>query len=518
MRFAVALPLRNVAELARFLSAVSDPKSPLYARFLTHDQFLSRYAPLATDLAAVARSLRDAGLNVCVSDQAVDAGGSRAQVERYFATRLKLAATGATSLRRLALPPALASRHAMVVGLDGLLMHVHSRIVPKNYRSAVGPYFTSDLKQAYRYPSFTQAGGRGVKIGIVIDSPVMPRDINAYFQAQHIGVTANVTNQSVAGGGTYDPSSSETREATLDVEQSLGMAPRAAVTVFNIPSLGSVDAYDGYGAVIADASVKVVNSSWGTCESDRPFGTYQPYELLFTEGIAEGQTFVASSGDNADSSCGANAQGNPNVRGVQWPASSTQVLAVGGTNLTTQYTRGTNDSGYVSEQAFQDNLGNGAHWGSGGGWSTPGYFRRQSWQVGFDPRLQRGVPDVSLHMGGCPNGVVGQCRASDSSDVLVLAGRRSGVIGTSAAAPDIAGLIALVIEGKHQPQGMGDIHVLLYLDASVGNWRRGISGNNGYPTTRTAWDPVLGVGTPIDAYKVAGLTQAAGLPGTPSNP
>jgi kumamolisin len=173
----------------------------------------------------------------------------------------------------------------------------------------------------------------------------------------------------------------------------------------------------------------------------------------------------------------------------------------------------------VSEEAFEDNLRGGAHWGSGGGYSTPGYFERQSWQVGFDPRRQRGVPDVALHMGGCPNGAVLPCNPNDSSDYLTLNGRIIDVIGTSAASPDICGLIALTIEGEHQPQGMGDIHVLLYLSAMTpGMWHRGIPGNNGYATTAGKWDPVLGIGTPVAAYKIAGARTPAGVPGTASNP
>ena len=528
VRFAVALPLRNQAALHRFLAEVSDPRSPQYAHFLTHEQFLERYAPAARDLAVVARSLRNAGFNVSVSDQAVHAGGSHALAERYFATRLNAdAAGGFVRARELALPAALAARGAMVVGFEPMHFHVDSRVFaaagdaaihPRNATSAVGPYYTSDLKQAYQFPSFQQVSGRNVTIGIVMASPVMSSDIQVYFNVQRIPLTVRVENSSVAGGGTYDPSSGNTKEATLDVEQALGMAPRAKAIVFNPPSLSSGDVYDAYGAVIADPRVKIVNSSFSHCESEDPFRDYQPFEQDFQEGIAEGQTFVASSGDNADSACGSNAQGNSNVRGVAWPASSIQVLAVGGTNLTTQFVRGTKASGYVSEQAYEDNTGSGSAWGSGGGYSTPGYFARQSWQEGFDPRPQRGVPDVSLHMGGCPNDVVGPCRASDSSDVLVLAGRSLSAIGTSASSPDMCGLIALAIEGEHQPSGFGDIHDLLYVNASEGNWRRGIHGFNGYTTNGSAWDPVVGLGTPIAAYKIAGATAAAGVPGTPSNP
>ncbi len=57
VRFVVSLPLRNEAELDRVLAAISDPQSPQYRHFITRDQFLQRYAPLAADLGAVAEDL-----------------------------------------------------------------------------------------------------------------------------------------------------------------------------------------------------------------------------------------------------------------------------------------------------------------------------------------------------------------------------------------------------------------------------------------------------------------------------
>jgi subtilase family serine protease len=527
VQFAVALPLRNVVELHRFLLDVANPASASYAHFLTNAQFVARYAPASADLAAVAAELRAAGFNVSVSDQAVHAGGTRAQAERYFAARLVAGPQEAFERAGpLRLSNALVRRGAMVVGFEAMHFRVHSRTValprgwrPDNFHSAFGPYFTSDLKEAYQFPSYREATGRGATIGIVISSPIEISDISAYFGAQHIPGMPKVTNVSVAGGGTYDPSTSDTSEATLDVEQSLGMAPGARALVFNFPSLSSGNVYDGYGAVVARDAVKVVNSSFGFCESANPFHDYAPFDQLFVEGIAEGQTFVASSGDHGDSSCGANAQGNPDVRGVSWPASSFNVLAVGGTNLKTQHSGGTNNSGYVSEEAHQDDLGGGSHWGSGGGYSTPGYYARQSWQDGFDPRPTRGVPDVALHMGGCPGDAILPCNPDDSSDVMTIGGALVGVIGTSAAAPDMVGLIALSMEIKHQPEGFGDIHDLVYISAATpGLWRSEIHGYNGYPTTTGAWDPVLGIGTPIAAYKFAGANSASGAPGSASNP
>jgi subtilase family serine protease len=95
-------------------------------------------------------------------------------------------------------------------------------------------------------------------------------------------------------------------------------------------------------------------------------------------------------------------------------------------------------------------------------------------------------------------------------------GQWSEIIGTSAAAPDIAGLLALRIQVQHKV--LGDVHYWLYNETTHATiMRRGIPGNNGYPTTTGYWDPVLGLGTPY-ANTFAGTTTVAGIPGSASNP
>ena len=98
---------------------------------------------------------------------------------------------------------------------------------------------------------------------------------------------------------------------------------------------------------------------------------------MFKQGIAAGVTWVAASGDHGAYQCGFSGTG-PSAQptfakiGVSWPAVSPYVLAVGGTNLTTNFVAKSNDSAYVSESAFKDTKpsNGGLYWGSGGGYST----------------------------------------------------------------------------------------------------------------------------------------------------
>ncbi|HTX58132.1 MAG TPA: S53 family peptidase [Verrucomicrobiae bacterium] len=519
VRFDVVLPLRNEGELNRFIAQSSEPDSPQYGQRLTRAQFLARYAPSQADLAAIASDLRSRGFNVSIMDQAVAAGGTRAQVSAYFGRSGR------------ALPEALARRRAGVIGLQAMPpVHTFSRLVPvpagmrpHNAFSPLGPYFPVDLKQAYQFPSYLDATGKGVKIGIVIDSPIHPSDLKYFFTTRlHIAPAPSVTVVNVGGGAGFG---NDTGEATLDVEQAGAIAPGAKIVVFNVKSLDATAIYDGYQAAIDTKGLTLVNSSFGGCEQGAG-SLLVSLDSLYKEGIAvNGTTFVAASGDHGADQCGA----NNNAVGVVWPADSPYVLAVGGTNLVTGHVASSNDSTYAHEYAYDDVKpdSGGNVWGSGGGYSTQ--YARPSWQDGFVSKNARGLPDLALHMGGMlfsnfgtlGNYGSGTCQAQKcspygSSDLEYENGELYLAAGTSASSPDIVGMIALWTQLRHKP--FGDIHSVIYKAAAKGMFRRGIAGNNGFPTTSGSWDPVLGVGTPVAAYKLLGAKAAAGTPGSSSNP
>ena len=80
----VHLRLRDEASAEAELAAISDPKSPSYGRFLSAEEFASKYGPTAEDVAAVRAHLESHGLTIA------HVPGNRAFV----------AATGTVSPRR----------------------------------------------------------------------------------------------------------------------------------------------------------------------------------------------------------------------------------------------------------------------------------------------------------------------------------------------------------------------------------------------------------------------------------
>jgi kumamolisin len=390
--------------------------------------------------------------------------------------------------------------------------------------------------------------GKGVTVGVLMEGAYNPSDMTAFFAHEKLAVP-KMSTVNINGGAAYDPDGST--ETHLDMQQVGGMAPNAKVILYNLPDLSDDNIIDGLLTIINDNKADVVNMSFGGAElfytpdyngGDDYTGMLGIYDDIFKLGNALGITFVASSGDqgalsapppacfepDATSACGAM------QASVETPASSPHVTGVGGTNLTTTYSTTSLDSKYVSEQAYGDPLvadlfwgtpATGNIWGSGGGTSI--YYKKPlfQWLVDTGSNKYRTVPDVAGHMGGCPYGTVSECPACDSSVVVAIAGGLYAVIGTSASAPDFAGLLALKVE-RNNGIRLGNENTEIYALAALQNagipvkfYHDNIPGYNGLYSTKKGYNRVLGNGTVIGInFLLAPWVPAAGTPQTPSNP
>ena len=527
--FAVKLPLRNRSALDALHAAQHDPASPLYHHWLTAAEFATRFGPSPADKAAVARELQAAGFTVKIGSQAVFAHGSEPAAERYFHTSSNFRSPDGISRavlgprRPLQRSPLVQSLGAHIVGLDGLPewhsnaeFDVNHAFRPFNDNGPLGPYAPPALREAYYYPSYAVATGAKTAIGIISSSPVSTADVNEFVAGTGNyapgGKYPTIVEEPIDGGGTYNASGAATGEVTLDVEYSLGSAPGATIAIFDIPFLSAGELLEAYATAL-NSAVDIVSSSIGGCE--KAYANYpgvwelEALDDVFYEGSVEGVTFVGASGDNGAFECGTGTT-STNLS-VQTPTDDPFMTGVGGTtSLRTQYVPGTYDSGYVSETsyAYAYTGHGGSVWGSDGGYSV--IWDKPTYQNGFVAGNVRGVPDVAMHMGGFGSG--------DSSDQIIVGGQVEGVAGTSAAAPEFAGLLALRVQLKGR---LGDFNPEMYaLAKTKGTFRPGIKGNNGYYSTTTGlWDPVLGLGTPI-GVRIYGNASAplAGVPRSASNP
>jgi subtilase family serine protease len=563
----VSLPLRNTATLQSLLSGQVNPGSPDYHHWLTPSEFQSEFGVQPTTVATLRHSLARFGLQVSpFGAQAVTVTGRAAAVNSAFHAQLAFVKrddgqTALATLRPMVAPDPIRSVGGVV---DDLSPIVHllptSERVPTNRYGRLGSYWADDLKQAYQYPAFgspsqDEADGAGTTVGIVMEDSTGVKDDDKYWTLEK-SPQPHVSIVKIHGGGPYSPSSDGTFEANLDVQQVGGIAPDTNIIQYSVPDLSDQSITDAYTAVVQQNKVDVVSGSFGGCElvytaayndGTSSTSTLRAENTLFEQADAQGITTIFSSGDSGSLACppvsyfsrsGSSAKF---LRAVETPADSPNVIAVGGTNLVTAHTNGSLNSAYVSENESGDKMApydpygtgkkvSGGYWGSGGGFSK--VFKAPAYQP-VAKGSGRSVPDVALHMGGCPSGA-SVCAHQDSSDVEIIGGTDTGVIGTSASAPDFAGTVALMdqVEGTR----VGDINPTLYqlaAEQKAGTlaypvFHEAIPGFTGYYSTaytasyetKPGFDQVIGVGTPIVKNLIFGSadTPAAGIPGTASNP
>ena len=543
--FRIFLPARDPDGLAGFATRVSTPGDALYHHFLTPAEVALRFGPASTSLDALEAAARRAGFQVIERDaHGIRVIGAAGQVEAFIGTKLDHVQTPQGNVlvgarTALHLPTELNALGAKIFAFAGTIhMHDGARQVPLEQTTAgTGPFLTSDLKQAYDAPSYQSLTGAGATIAILISGSVASSDIQANFAA--IGVAApSFTVEPVDGGST-----TSSFEATLDVTQAGGFAPGAALIQYQVPDLSEQSVIDALNQIVTDNKADIVSMSFGGCELfflafwEVPYSqvdTLLYEDEFFQQGVAQGITFVASSGDSGGLACPPAGSGSGTVpssgswvAGVINPAASPNVTAVGGTNL--MVTANSPDSTYASENADYDPMPQGSStltnnvWGSGGGYSV--MFPQPSYQQLVKTGVSaRTVPDLALHMGGCPDG---GCSGIRSFDYLIYQGKEVGAVGTSASAPDFAGVMALIKQhtGSRQGRYNDTIYALAKAQAAGGAavFHQDIAGNNAVYTSSATGSPaynmVIGNGT-LDIRKFMGVTNlpAAGTPGSPSNP
>jgi subtilase family serine protease len=341
-----------------------------------------------------------------------------------------------------------------------------------------GGFSPAQIRQAYGESIIFNVGGRtytadgaGQTIAIVIGGldPTILSDLKTFdarfgLPDPHISTfyyPGAQNNESIVGQA----------ETALDVEWSHAVAPGANIMLVEAASMNSADLTTAVNWARQQPGVSVVSMSWGSQES----AADHAYDPIFTTPAGHaGVTFVASSGDN-----GAWTNPQRTQAGVEWPASDPTVLSVGGTSLHV-----TSSGGYLGESAWS---------GGGGGYSR--VYREPSYQGGVQYSGVRTVPDVSYD-------------ADPNTGVPIFSSSAGGWIvegGTSAGAPQWAGLIALADQGRAlidlgPLDGASQTIPSLYRFSS--DFRDVTSGSNGFSATR-GYDLATGLGTP-SAVKLVG--------------
>ena len=554
----VALKPRDPAALAAFADAVSTPGSGLYHEYITPAQFARRFGPTMVQTAAVESSLRAHGLNpgaVSANGLAIPITASAGAVADAFSVSFsRIAAPGGRLAFASAAAPRLDAPVARlvegVVGLDTLSapqpLAVRRRADASRAGGAVdltaphvatgGPqpcaaaiaaapgqdaYTADQIAFAYRFSGLYAAGdeGAGQTIAIYELGPDAASDIAAYQSCY--GTDASVSYVPVDGGAGTGAGSGE---AALDIEDVIGLAPKATILVYQGPNSNSgspgAGPYDTFNAIISQDRAKVISTSWGQCESMEGSADATAEGTLFQEAAAQGQTIISAAGDDGAEDCYVAGQNLDLAAAVDDPSSQPYVTGVGGTSLDflgpppseTVWNNGDGEGG-----ALGQNVGAG-----GGGIST-------FWKM---PSYQSGAPS-SVHViysasAGTPCGASpGYCREvpdvsadadPDTGYLVYYDGSWIGIGGTSAAAPVWAALVTLADAsplcsgtsvGFADPalyRAAGSAYASSFDDVTSGN--NDFTGTNGGKfAARPRYDMASGLGTPNASALASALCE-----------
>ncbi len=363
-----------------------------------------------------------------------------------------------------------------------------------------GPYTPAQIQSAYGFNRVSQTGaGQTIAIVDAYNDPNIASDVAAFnsaFGLQQFNGTGGpkftVQNQSgatVTSANAPPGSTSWGVEESLDVEWAHAIAPQANVVLVEANSSSISDLLSAVKTAAGQASV--VSMSWGGNEFSGETGS--AYDGVFSSLLKAhpGLTFVASSGDSGS------------LQGPEWPAVSPYVLSVGGTTL------GADASGnYLGESAWGNSYGGNYAYGSyfygGSGGGISRYESQPSFQSGVvkQSTTRRTTPDVAYD-------------ANPNTGVYVYDTYYSGgggwfeVGGTSAGAPQWAGLLALVNQGR-TATGAGSLGQAQYAIYSAykqnsADFHDITTGSNGY-AAGPGYDLVTGLGSPV-----AGNSSGGGL-------
>jgi subtilase family serine protease len=352
---------------------------------------------------------------------------------------------------------ARAARSVSIRPVCGAVPIGHARCfsLVKGNATASSPsgYGPADLQSAYALPSATAGSGQTVAIVDAFDDPTAEQDLAQYrsFYGLSACTTANGCFRKVnQTGGTLPmppPNPDWSLEISLDLDMVSAVCPNCHILLVETNTNLDSDLYIAEDTA-ARLGANAISNSWGGSE-------YSGETADDTHFNHPGVAITASSGDSGF--------------GVEYPAASRYLTAVGGTSLT----RNSSSRGWT-ESAW-----------SGAGSGCSAYEAKPSWQTDTGCS-RRTVADVSAV-------------ADPNTGVAVLMGGLWFTVGgTSASSPIIASVYALA--GNASTVNAGSYpysHTGGLFDVTTGS--NGTCSPGYLCTGQAGYDGPTGLGTPNGA-------------------
>jgi hypothetical protein len=403
--------------------------------------------------------------------------------------RLEAESLELRSLLSTANPAALAALNSMTA-----MPAVASGAKPLAMAASPQGFTPAQIRAAYGFDGIT-GDGAGQTIAIVdayssqnltIDLDTFDKQFGLTSTGQSLyglyGSASNFLTQVNQYGGNPLPrvNAGWALEESLDVEWAHAIAPGAKILLVeaNSGSISNLLAAIDYAR--HQPGVSTVSMSWGTSE----FSNETAYDNIFTTPAGHnGVTFVAASGDDGG------------LFGPDWPATSMNVLSVGGTTLNTQ-----TNGGYGSETGWLY---------SGGGVSA--FEPEPAYQLSAQNTGARTTPDVAYNADPNTGFAV-----YDSTAYQGQSGW-SQVGGTSAGAPQWASLVALANQSLAKgtldgvSQTLPDLYYLASTPSASSFFHGVTTGNNLAFAATPGYNAVTGLGSPSASALVRAAAGGSGV-------
>jgi subtilase family serine protease len=459
MHVTLALRPSNRAAIAALLKHQNTPGDPMFGHFLTPAESNRYFAPSGARVEAAADYLLRSGfsnVHVTPDNLLVTADGTARSARTAFGTNERAMALGNSRFYANAeparIPESLGGSVMSVLGLSSHAMLPQRRFavrakslatsacteIPGTTDCVLNEYNPVGFQQAYDATTATKADK--TTIAIFAEGALSQVVTDLRTQETMSGLPQVPVTIEPTGIASTDTSGAD--EWDLDTQYSTGMAQSVKkLIVYDAPSLTDGDTSIEFDRFKTDDTAKAGSASFGECEIfPDTDGAMLADDMIFSLAAAQGQTVFASAGDTGAFCPAPVVSQNGVPLGLpfqEYPASSTYVVAVGGTTLVTAAS-----GSYVGE------IG----WYSGGGGpsliETPGYWQSGVVNVVASEAGARAVPDIA--MDADPN----------TGASVVVSGTAEEVGGTSLSSPLALGSWAR-IETAHG-NALGFASPLLY--------------------------------------------------------
>lgn len=419
-------------------------------------------------------------------------------------------------------PPGPTAQPCALPAVNGVCSREYG---PYDFQAAYDGLSPNDKLKPGQFDGTNSTSGFRAKIAIFAEGDVsqVVTDLATYQQMFNVFQYGLERPFKVSVIKVGHPSSDTSGQDEFDLDTQSSTAIAAGVKhlyIYDTTSLSDADTSLEFSRFATDAVAQAGSASFGEPEAlAYADGSMTLDDEIFNEASAQGQTVFSSAGDNGAACPVIAATGVPfvpGVVGVCYPASSPDIVAVGGTSLMTDQ----NLSTYGGEIGWQ---------GTGGGQSefeSPSTYQDSVVPVALSADGEdRTVPDVSMD---ADNNI--------SPAIVVVSGSPEGVGGTSLSSPLSLGVWARLLSaypgafGSKKPFGWG-VAAWYYEYAQfpyptppplptgppgfetgvIGGFHDIEIGTNGLWTALPAYDNMTGMGS----FDINVQTEDIDLPGAP---